>query len=347
MRLSPRIHRRPDQVADALGVGKEDAALDAHHQQAGPALVVGVLGRDGPEDVGAALAAERIDGRVIWPGCASASSDTTTATRMPFSVPSSTHAGERDQRPSGTPCVRTRRISRNSCRLDQADRIGDDDRGQRRLRHQTQSAGASNSSVASAAAAVTSSGDLRLGPGGAIDGRLGGAAAGRHRAEQRRRRRWPGRVASSSRFGTRPRLVGLGEGAPGGDGLGEAHQRDADRRRAKAAATSAELRQRERGSPRGTAPTVATPASCSPSSAEAAMAPRHRHQRRRQLRQESLEGDDQRQRSRADRKRRRAKVSGRWLRDRQEVTEEPGLVRCGCRAASAPGRRRSPRRCPT
>ena len=51
-------------------------------------------------------------------------------------------------------------MARERCRLDQADRVDDDDRGERRLRHQARCSGASSNIVSRVAAAVTSADDL-------------------------------------------------------------------------------------------------------------------------------------------------------------------------------------------
>ena len=86
--------------------------------------------------------------------------------------------------------------------------------------------GASSSSVATAAAAVTSAGELGLRPGPPVDRRLRRAAARRHRADEAARGvAEPGGDELPVR--REARLAGRGERAPHGDGLGEAHQRDA------------------------------------------------------------------------------------------------------------------------
>ena len=85
---------------------------------------------------------------------------------------------------------------------------------------------------------------LRLPADGAHHGRLRGAAAGRHRAEQRAADiGQPG--GDQFAVGIDRRIARTREGAPGRDGFGEAHQRDAQRARHQLL-DQRQIRQRER-----------------------------------------------------------------------------------------------------
>ena len=93
--------------------------------------------------------------------------------------------------------------------------------------------------------------------------------------EERAGRRCARPVASSSRFGARRRLAAAREGTPGGDGLGEAHQRDAERRRPELRARR-DVGQGERRQARGMWPTSSTPEGLQAEQADAGDPGRHR-----------------------------------------------------------------------
>ena len=95
-------------------------------------------------------------------------------------------------------------------------------------------------------------------------------------------------VATSSAIGVDRRIRRRGEGAPGGDRLGEAHQRDAERTRCAAAATSARSGSVSDGRPCGISPTVDTPSAFQIEEPRRGNATGHRNQRCRRVRPQPL-----------------------------------------------------------
>ena len=215
-------------------------------QQAGKGLVLGMLVAARPEHVGARLAPEHVHRRV---GHLVGEGDQRHDDRDEDALQGAEQhdARQRDQRPDElrAPHDEDRAELR---RLDQAERVDDDDGAERRMRHERRWSGASNSIVSSVAAAVTSAASWRARAREAIHRGLRRPAAGRHRAQQARRPTFARPVASSSRFACSRGSPVSRERAPRRDRLGEAHQRDAQRRRPQLR-DQREVRQRQRRQP--------------------------------------------------------------------------------------------------
>ena len=150
------------------------------------------------------------------------------ATRIPFRVPSS-------MTPTNAASAQTnsvRRIAQDVAevrRLDQSDRIDDDDARQHRVRHEGEDR-RQQQHRQDCHRGGDKTRDLGARTRHAIDRRLGHAATARHRPDQCAADvRCAGREQLA--IGARGWLVGGGERTPGGDGLGEAHERDAERAR--------------------------------------------------------------------------------------------------------------------
>ena len=122
---------RSDLAAEPLGVGEEHAALRAHDEQARERLVLGMLRRCAAGRRWCRACARARAPADSPPGRRAPSSDRMIAMRMPLQGAEQHDAGERGERPDelGAADPEDRAELR---RLDQADRVDDDEAGQRR-----------------------------------------------------------------------------------------------------------------------------------------------------------------------------------------------------------------------
>ena len=187
----------------------------------------GCSGESGRRTSAPALAADHMDPRMAaW--LDRPSSDRTIATTMPCRVPNSEHAKESRQCP--TEFHRADLADRRELgRLDQADRIDDHDCREDAC-GSSPSSGARTSIVAAEAAAVTSDA-FCVRPPTARTTAVCDVPPPAGMAPKKAPARLAAPVASSSRFGSIGGSARRGEGAPGGNRFGEAHQRDAERAR--------------------------------------------------------------------------------------------------------------------
>ena len=210
-------------LADVLRVPEVDAPLGPQDQQAREGLVVRVLGGARPEDVRAPLAPHDVDRRVVR-HAEQAEHRQDDGGEDALQRAEQHHPDAGDERPAELlrPVAADLAEAR---RADEADRGGDHDAGERRMRD----AGPppAPGTGASRARHPRSRGPRPACalPPSRFDRRLRGAAAAGHRAEQAAQQVGrAGRDELLVRVG--PGLAGRGERAPGRDRLREAHERD-------------------------------------------------------------------------------------------------------------------------
>ena len=224
-------HERVDLVGHVLRVGEVEAPLRPQDQQALEGLVVGVFGRQRPQNVGPALAD---DDRHARAGGLAGEADERHDDRHDDALQRAEHQDPEhgDDRPAKLHRAHPAN-GEEFHGLDQPDRVDDDDRRERRVGQQAQQRREQQHGRGG-----DTGGDerrlLRPTARGAHDRGLRGAAAGRHRSEKRPPEvGGPGGDQLAIRFDRR--IVRPGEGAARRDRLGEAHQRDPERARDAAA----------------------------------------------------------------------------------------------------------------
>ena len=220
-----------DQVADllghALGVEEEDPPLRPRDQQAGEGLVVGVLGRERTQDVGAALPADRVhlraDDLARQPDQRDQDRDQDALERA-----DDEHAQTGDRRPAKLHGAHPPDGEELRGR-DQRQAGDDDHHGERRVGQAGEDRGEEEHGERRDRGGHHRGG-LRAAPRGVHQRRLRRAAAGRQGAEEGAAEA-RGAGGDELAVGADRRVVGPVEGARGGDRLGEAHQGDAERAR--------------------------------------------------------------------------------------------------------------------